>query len=173
MQTNAAGECMLHLLRTRMIRTEACNWRIQQFQSQCCTEQEHGNTWICDICDRGAKSTINPLSLKAGVDYGSIGRLPWLSTLTTVEQALLANNRFYSTTFHCSLAKNSGSKMKGHTISLQQDILKQMATTFAGRMQLVVEDVTVIFQHVTRHTSHVASRSSHLARYKSHVASHT
>ena len=42
--------------------------------------------------------------------------------------------------------------MKGHTISLQQDILKQMATTFAGRMQSVVEDVTVIFQHVTRHT---------------------
>jgi hypothetical protein len=107
---------------------------------------DDGNTWICDICDRGAKSTINPLSLKAGVDYGSIRRLPWLSTLTIVEQALVANNRFYSTTFHCSLAKNSGLKMKGHTISLQQDSLKQMATTFAGRIQSVVEDVTVIFQ---------------------------
>ena len=107
---------------------------------------DDGNTWICDVCDRGAKSTPNPLSLKAGVDYGSIRRLPWLSTLTTVEQALVANNRFYATTFHCSLANTSGLKMKGHCISVQQDSLKQMATTFAGRIQSVVEDVTVIFQ---------------------------
>jgi hypothetical protein len=104
------------------------------------------NTWICDVCDRGAKSTLNPLSLKAGVVYGNIRRLPWLSTLTTVEQALVANNRFYATTFHHSLANTSGLKMKKHTSSVQQDSLKQMATTFAGRIQSVVEDVTVIFQ---------------------------
>ncbi len=50
---------------------------------------DDGNTWICDACDRGAKYTINPLSLKAGVDYGSIRRVPWLSKLRVAAAAVV------------------------------------------------------------------------------------
>jgi hypothetical protein len=103
---------------------------------------ENGDTWICDACTK-----VNPLSLKAGVDYGRLSRVPGLSTLTAVEQALVANNRFYATTLQCSLGKqSSGSKMKGHVMCQQQDSLKKMASTFAARCNDVVQDFTVIFQ---------------------------
>jgi hypothetical protein len=103
---------------------------------------ENGDTWICDACTKK-----NPLSLKAGVDYGRLSRVPGLSTLTAVEQALVANNRFYATTLQCSLGKqSSGSKMKGHVMCVQQDSLKKMASTFAERCKDVVQDFTVIFQ---------------------------
>jgi hypothetical protein len=107
-----------------------------------------GSTWICDDCNQGAQGgKLNPMSLKAGVDYGRLSRAPGLSKLTMVEQALVANNRFYATTLHCSLANaNSGLKMKGHAISMQQDSLKKMASTFAGRIESVVEDMTIIFE---------------------------
>jgi hypothetical protein len=58
-----------------------------------------GSTWICDDCNKGAQGCkLNPMSLKAGVDYGRLSRAPGLSKLTMVEQALVANNRFYATT---------------------------------------------------------------------------
>jgi hypothetical protein len=103
---------------------------------------ENGDTWVCDACMKQ-----NPLSLKAGVDYGRLSRVPGLSALTAVEQSLVANNRFYATTLSCStLGKSGGLKMKGHVISQQQDSLKKMASTFAERCKDVVQDFTVIFQ---------------------------
>ena len=128
-----------------------------------------GSTWICDACNQGAQgSKLNPLSLKAGVDYGRLSRVPGLSTsLTAVEQALVANNRFYATTLQCALGNpTSGSKMKGHLMCQQHDSLKKMASTFAERCKDVIQDFTVIFQgprSLLQH-SHAAGAMATLVR---------